>query len=542
MGLKVAPRRLSQKLILSLTAVVAAVAAISGLVNVQVQEREMLRSIIAGSDQLSKSIVSSTWHAMLADKREDAYQSMSMVARGQGIQRIRLFNRAGELTYATDGAHSGAPCATCHEGPERRVIPGNSFVSVNRTARGRVLDKVTPIFNEPACSNAACHAHPASQKVIGVLDLALDVSSVDRQIHDMQMRVLFTTIIEIVLVSIVIFVFTRHFVSRPIGKLTRGARNVSAMKLETPIEIVESSQELEQLSRSFEEMRERLSVAMKESAEFTQRLEVKVQERTDQLKAAHQKLMTGDRLASLGQLAASVAHEINNPISGVLNLSMLLQRILKDDGVPPERMADFRKYLTQITSETTRVGRIVSDLLSFSRRSKPQRSPVDLNGVVRQTVSLVAHKMRLANTEIELDLIPDLPLIECDRSQMQQVLLNLVLNASEATQTHGSGHVHISTVVDGEKNGVTLTVRDDGEGIRPEHLAKIFDPFFTTKPEGKGVGLGLAVLYGIVQAHDGDVDVKSKLGQGTEFIVSMPLHSAGQPVPRPQVEAVGPVA
>lgn len=542
MGLKVAPRRLSQKLILSLTAVVAAVAAISGVVNVQVQEREMLRSIIAGADQLSNSIVSSTWHAMLADKREDAYRSMSMVARKQGIQRIRLFNRGGELTYSTDGALSEGPCASCHEGPDRRLRPGNSFVSVNRTARGRTLDKVTPIMNEPACSNAACHAHPASQKVIGVLDLALDVSSVDRQINDMQMRVLFTTIIEIVLVSIVIFLFTRHFVSVPIGKLSRSARNVSDMKLETPIQIIDSSQELEQLSRSFEEMRARLSVAMKESAEFTQRLEVKVQERTDQLKAAHQKLMTGDRLASLGQLAASVAHEINNPISGVLNLSMLLQRILKDDGVPPERMADFRKYLTQITSETTRVGRIVSDLLSFSRRSKPQRTPVDLNDVIRQTVSLVAHKMRLANTETELHLEPALPLIECDRSQMQQVLLNLVLNASEATQVHGAGRIAISTAVGPGKDCVVVTVRDDGEGIRPEHLSKIFDPFFTTKPEGKGVGLGLAVLYGIVQAHDGDVDVKSELGKGTEFIVSMPLHRTAPPTGRPQAEVAEPVA
>ena len=122
---------------------------------------------------------------------------------------------------------------------------------------------------------------------------------------------------------------------------------------------------------------------MDEINQFTAKLETKVAERTEELHAAHQKLRQTDRLASLGQLAASVAHEINNPISGVLNLSMLMQRMLKDDGIPPERIPEFRKYLAQVVQETSRVGRIVSDLLSFSRRSKPQRAEADLNRIVK---------------------------------------------------------------------------------------------------------------------------------------------------------------
>ena len=145
------------------------------------------------------------------------------------------------------------------------------------------------------------------------------------------------------------------------------------MELDKPIDIIHTSEELDDLARSFNVMRERLQAAMAEINQFTQHLETKVEQRTEQLKAAHQKLLQSDRLASLGQLSASVAHEINNPLSGVLNLSMLMQRLLTDDGIPPGRLQDFRKYLSQVVNETTRVGRIVSDLLAFSRRSKPQR-------------------------------------------------------------------------------------------------------------------------------------------------------------------------
>jgi signal transduction histidine kinase len=271
-------------------------------------------------------------------------------------------------------------------------------------------------------------------------------------------------------------------------------------------------------------MRERLSLAVGEINQLAQGLEEKVEERTQQLKAAHHKLLQADRLASLGQLAASVAHEINNPIAGVLNLSMLMQRILKEDGVPPERLGDFRKYLGQVVNETSRVGRIVSDLLAFSRRSKPQRSISDLNKIVQATVSLVSHKLKLANVDLMLELAPDLPLVPCDPSQMQQVALNLVMNAAEATHVHGCGRIVVQTHANGER--VYLSVDDDGEGIPKENLSKIFDPFFTTKPEGKGVGLGLAVLYGIVQSHGGDVEVTSNVGVGTTFTVSLPLAQA----------------
>jgi signal transduction histidine kinase len=213
----------------------------------------------------------------------------------------------------------------------------------------------------------------------------------------------------------------------------------------------------------------------------------------------------------------------------VLNLSMLMQRILKDDGIPPERAADFRKYLTQVTNETTRVGRIVSDLLSFSRRGKPQRSLADLNKLIRTTVSLVDHKLKLAGIAMELNCAEDLPQVYCDAGQIQQVILNLVLNAAEAMQSQGPGMVKVETQFCEDRSCVRLRVRDTGEGIPPELLSRIFDPFFTTKADGKGVGLGLAVSYGIVQAHGGEIEVESRPGLGTVFTVTLPLRPSEAP-------------
>jgi two-component system NtrC family sensor kinase len=538
------PRRLSLKLSLSLTIIAVLIAAVSGIISWQTQRRRILEAMVLGADQLSKGITSATWHAMLADHRADAYQMMNTIAEKQGIDRIRMFNREGQLMFSTDqseerrvAASRSASCTPCHhpgsgnnlhEQEMRKHDSVESGYRLGMSPSGhRTLNMVTPIYNEPACSNAACHAHPASQKVLGVLDVALRLDSVEQEESEARWHIVVTTLIQILFMAVLITMLTRRFVGAPVQELIEGTESVSAMQLDRPITISNKSRELEALADSFNLMRERLAVAVEENNKFTERLESKVAERTEQLKAAHQKLLHSDRLASLGQLSASVAHEINNPVSGVLNLSMLMERIMKNGGIPEGREEEFRRYLSRITAETSRVGRIVSDLLAFSRRSKPQRTDADLNKLVRSTMSLVAHKLKLNETEVELELAPDLPQTSCDPSQIQQVVLNLVLNASEATHGKTGAKVKVITRAAAEGGAVQLVVVDNGEGIAPENLSKIFNPFFTTKPEGKGVGLGLAVLYGIVQAHDGDVEVTSTPGQGTTFVVTLPLAVPG---------------
>lgn len=527
------PRKLSLQLILPLMAIVMMVGLISGIVHMKTQEAQLLNAMITGADQLSGSIASATWHAMLADQRESAYEIMQTIAQKQGINRIRIFNKEGRVMFSTVAGDSNQvdkdaeACSMCH-------ATNRPLVKVDMPSRARVfrapddtrkLAIITPIYNEPACSNAECHAHPASMNVLGVVDVSLDLTTVDAEINGVQSRVFIVSASLVVLLTIFIVIFTRRYVDAPIRKLIEGTRAVSAMDLDTPVNIT-SSEELGELAESFDAMRVRLKVAMDEINVFTQKLETKVDERTEQLKVAHQKLMQSDRLASLGQLSASVAHEINNPLSGVLNLSMLMQRIVKDDGIPPTRIGEFKKYLSQVVQETARVGRIVQDLLAFSRRSKPhQRAHINLNAIITTTVNLIGHKLKLMNVGIELALDETLPRINCDASQMQQVLINLIMNGAEAAQTKAQGHVIVRTTMTAKRDELGLEVSDNGDGIAPVHLAKIFTPFFTTKAEGKGVGLGLAVVYGIVQAHNGDIEVKSSVGEGTTFKVTLPVES-----------------
>jgi two-component system NtrC family sensor kinase len=357
--------------------------------------------------------------------------------------------------------------------------------------------------------------------VLGVLDISLDLAAIDEEVASIRLRVFAITAIMIFSIGLFVVFFTKKFVETPVRTLVERTHEMSITQLDTPVEI-NSSEEFGELARSFDAMRIRLKVALEEINLFTQELETKVEERTQQLKAAHQRLLQTDRLASLGQLAASVAHEINNPLSGVLNLAMLLQRIVGDGNIPEERREEVRKYLAQIKDETARVGRIVQDLLAFSRRSKPQQSSVNLNSLVDSTINLLDHKLRLMNVSVERHLAENLPPIRCDPSQMQQVIINLVMNAAEACQQKEMATIFVSTEQGASGREVLFSVKDNGEGIPPHIRDKIFEPFFTTKGVGKGVGLGLAVVYGIVEAHKGAIDLQTKVGEGTVFTVMLP--------------------
>jgi two-component system NtrC family sensor kinase len=544
------PRKLGPKLILSLTVLIVAISGISGYLNFRSQQKQLVATMILGADQLSRGITGATWHAMLDDDRKAAYEIMRVIADKQGVDRIRMFNREGRLVFSTDSreqptlaSSSSEVCASFHSKDAVRNRPTeDSRVRYATSPTGvKTINMVAPIYNEPSCSNASCHAHNASTKVLGVVDVALRLDPVQRQTRAMTLQTILWTLLEVGIGAAFVIVFTRHFVAKPIQELIAGTKAVSAMELDRPIDIgnARGSQELDELIDSFNRMRERLKLAVAELNDMQQTLESKVDERTQQLKAAQKKLIQSDRLATLGQLAASVAHEINNPVSGVLNLSMLLERLMATGNYPPGREAEFRKYLSLISTETARVGRIVSDLLAFSRRSKPQRAPADLNKLVRTTLGLADHKLKLISAEVVLDLQENLPLVECDSSQIQQVILNLVLNGAQAMQTRGGGKLTIRTRLLPKEDSMELCVEDTGEGIAPENLSKIFDPFFTTKAEGKGVGLGLAVLYGIVKSHEGEVEVVSQRNEGTTFTVTLPLKSQSKMPEAREVQVQG---
>jgi two-component system NtrC family sensor kinase len=260
-----------------------------------------------------------------------------------------------------------------------------------------------------------------------------------------------------------------------------------------------------------------------EEDKITRRLEQMVKERTRQLKETHSKLIHQDKMASLGKLSASVVHEINNPNAGILNLIMLIKRIIDEGPVSPKDMEQFKRYLVLMETETRRISRIVSNLLAFSRQSKMRLTQLNINRLIEKTLVLNSNQLKINNIKVKKQMAPDLPDLTGSEDQLQQVFMNIVSNAAEAMESAGKGELSITTRHSLENGKVTVFFKDTGVGISDENLSRLFEPFFTTKKKGKGVGLGLSLAYGIIQEHHGSINVQSEKGNGTTFIIEIPL-------------------
>jgi len=256
--------------------------------------------------------------------------------------------------------------------------------------------------------------------------------------------------------------------------------------------------------------------------EITRRLEQMVEERTRQLKETHAKLLHHDKMASLGKLSASVVHEINNPIAGILNLAILMKRIIAETPLAQKEIEQFAFYLNLMETETRRISRIVSNLLAFSRQSRMEMKHLSLNRLIEQTLVLNANLLRIANVQVETRLASDLPEVVGSKDQLQQVFMNLVSNAAQAMEPKDGGLLHIASAFQAKDGQILIQIQDTGIGIPAEYMSKLFEPFFTTKNR-KGVGLGLSVAYGIIQEHGGSIYVQSVVGQGSTFNIKLPL-------------------
>lgn len=226
--------------------------------------------------------------------------------------------------------------------------------------------------------------------------------------------------------------------------------------------------------------------------------------------------MQSERLALIGQLSANVAHELNNPLQGIVTYSYLL---LEDE----ESRSSTKDSIEKIVGQANRCRDIIRGLLDFSRQRKPDKTLSDLNSVLSDCVSLLENQSIFHNIQINITLQENLPLLVCDPSQIEQVFINLIINAAEAMD--GNGQLALETRYSSPEEFIKIVISDTGHGISPEDFDKIFDPFFTTKDIGHGTGLGLAISYGIIKAHRGTISVESELEKGTSFTIRLPLNA-----------------
>ncbi len=246
-----------------------------------------------------------------------------------------------------------------------------------------------------------------------------------------------------------------------------------------------------------------------------------VEERTRRLKQTHERLLHQDKMASLGRLSSSVVHEINNPVAGILNLVMLSKRILKEDDITAKELESFMQYLDLMETETRRISRIVKNLLVFARSSKMEVGKFDVNELINQTLLLNSNLLKINGVRVIEELEKNLPLVTGSEDQLKQVFMNLISNAVESMTNTERGRLVIETYSRKDDKTVVIKIRDTGPGIAEKTISKIFEPFFTTKKKGKGVGLGLSVVYGIIKEHGGKIHVDSIPGQETVFTITL---------------------
>ena len=308
-------------------------------------------------------------------------------------------------------------------------------------------------------------------------------------------------------------------VLQPVRRLTHAEAGVAAGDL--TIRVPEtSSDEIGQMIVAWNSMVGELANAQEELKTWGGKLERRVDEKTQELQTAQQRMILIEKMASLGKLAAVMAHEINNPLAGIATYARLLQKKLVRTTMEPDDFHDASRILKMMETEAIRCGDIVRNLLLFSRAPGTGFSPEEIAPILERCIMLVSHKATLQEVKLSIEVAEGVSAVVCDAGQMEQMILALVVNAIEAAEPDGS--VSVTVQRDEDAAEVVLTVADDGRGIPPENLTNIFEPFFSTKEQTYGAGLGLAVVYGIVNRHHGEIDVDSEPGIGTKFIIRLP--------------------
>lgn len=519
-----------------LVAVLAAVAFLFTLLNVRNHREELLHQAESHAAQLSEAIIKSTRFAMLENKPFFVDRIVEDVAAEKDIDRVRILSKNGTIIHSSDAAEIGTQvdqeaeaCSACHLDEKKRDksrMTGRPRVFTDPDGK-RLLGTTAVIVNEPSCSSSSCHVHDKNHSVLGVLDIVYPLDKIDKTIRASTFTSIGLTLGFVVSAGLLVSFLVNRMVYLPLRDLENGASRLAAGDLENTIP-VRSTDELGQLASSFNSMTAALRKSREELKEWGTTLEEKVAKATRELQLAQAETARGEKLASVGLLAAGIAHELNSPLTGVLTFSHLVRKKLPD-GSPEAEDLDL------VIQETKRCAAIIRRLLDFAREKTPEKKFSDINQLIAENIQLIEQAAQVEDIDIILDLDKDLPEIWIDEDLIKQVFMNILVNAQHAIE--GEGRITVRTrycpeyrnskVATGRVPMVEISISDTGCGIPQDHLQRIFDPFFTTKAVGKGTGLGLSVSHGTVRAHGGEIEVQSTVGEGSEFRIYLPVDGAG---------------
>ena len=519
---------LGPKLYLSLFAAMVIVLGGYVVINVTNQENDQQQLVRLSALRTVDLIKNSIHYSMLINRKEDIDQIFKNYEPLSEFEAIRIYDKTGRIIFTTRPEEKGGqvsiesdPCQVCHASLQpRKALESSDRYRITTSPTGeQALALINPIENEAACARSDCHVSPDERAILGVLDVQMSLALISENIARNQQQTVVASAILIVIVLSTVGLLIWHLVLTPIRALSAGTKAIAAGDLEYSIPN-KRSDELGELAGSFNQMVRQLRKAHNEITTWSNTLQDRVEKKTRELQQIQTHLVHVEKMASLGKLAATVAHELNTPLAGILNYSRLTDRRLSKGQLPPETITSMREDMTMISDEAIRCGNIVKNLLLFSKREMEEFTEQDMEKIIRHCVMLIQHHLELHKIEL-VKQIPETPITStCDGARLQQALLALLVNAVEAMSGAGGGTLTISLYT--EQDDVCIAVKDTGCGIPEDKINHIFEPFYSGKKEGYGVGLGLSVAYGIIQSHKGRLDVSSEEGKGTTFVVRIP--------------------
>lgn len=493
----------------------------------RLQRQQMEDQLEGRAVDIGETVLSSTRAAMLANDWPRLEEDLANLARLDRVVAVRIITPDGLVSVSSEPADVGsihgrdglscAPCHQVHEGGALMEARGGLHL-YGRDLDQRRLGLAMPIRNESSCSSAACHAHDPSEAVLGVLDVELSTASIDAALATQRNRMILLDTIVLLVICGAVGLLAWRVVHRPLHDVLAGTRRIGSGDLDYRMR-EDGSGELGDLAVAFNRMASQLRGAREDLESWNRRLEERVEEKSRELEQARDHMLFTEKMASLGRLASVVAHEINNPLAGILVSVRVLRRRLEKVCPDPQLRSEVDASLEMVQRETARSGDIVRNLLFFSRQREPSLAPENLADVAGRALKLVDHQAELNGVVLHLEADPDLSEIDCDANQIQQACLVAILNAIDAMPDGGELRVRICEC---EQDEVCIEISDTGCGIPPDLQLKVFEPFFSTKLEGEGTGLGLSVLYGIVQRHGGRVELESEQGRGTRVRIRLP--------------------
>jgi two-component system NtrC family sensor kinase len=506
-----------------------------GVIFRSVYEQYLNTVILQSGNNVGSLVEGALYHSMLENDESALQNTLDVIHTLPGIEDVNMYDSRDSLVYSSFPSdtigHINPNCKSCHTNlgamfrPKEKsykIISANSECKMSKSLTGeRHLLIKSPILNSKSCYQSSCHAHKATDEVLGSLVIRVPLKDLDAAVTKSSNEFYLLAILTTILLASFLILFTRGEILNPLNKLIKASIAVANGDKKTRLELRPNQlDDMRMVSVAFNDMLDNLQTATTELENWSQQLEYKVQKKSEELGAAQNELIHIERLASLGKLSSSVAHEINNPLSGILIYSKLVYKLLSNPELTDEKKEIMLKHLKMIETETKRCGDIVKGLLDFSKKDQEDFEPKHLHEILQETYDLMSHSIKIANISFIKNYTAKSDVIYCSPNQIKQACVAILINASEAVIENGE--IVVKTY-NPDEDTVNLEITDNGIGISAEDLPHIFEPFFSTKQAVSGIGLGLPIVHGIMQSHKGKISVKSEAGQGTTILITLPL-------------------